>query len=51
MSQNPFFRSSDSQTFMSYSFIPALIYGLKVCRSERVWENGESVIGQDARNE
>ena len=30
MSQNPFFRSSDSQTFMSHSFIPALIYGLKV---------------------
>ena len=30
MSQNPFFRSFDSQTFMSHSFIPALIYGLKV---------------------
>ena len=30
MSQNPFFGSSDSQTFMSHSFIPALIYGLKV---------------------
>ena len=28
MSQNPYFRSSDSQT--SHSFIPALIYGLKV---------------------
>ena len=24
MSQNPLFRSSDSQTFMSHSFIPAL---------------------------
>ena len=30
MSQNTFFRSSDLQTFMSHSFIPALIYGLKV---------------------
>ena len=30
MSQNPFFRSSDTQTFMSHSFIPSLIYGLKV---------------------
>ena len=30
MSQNTFFQSSDSQTFMSHSFIPALIYGLKV---------------------
>ena len=28
--QNPFFRSSDSQKFMSHSFIPELIYGLKV---------------------
>ena len=23
----------------------------KICRSERVWENGESVIRQAARNE
>ena len=30
MPQNQFFGSSDSQTFMSHSFIPAIIYGLKV---------------------
>ena len=35
MSQNPFFRSSDSQTFMSHSLIPALIHDLKVLSSGR----------------
>ena len=28
MSQNQFYRSSDSQTSMPHSFIPTLIYGL-----------------------
>ena len=31
---NPFFRSSNSQTFMSHSFTLALIYGLKVADSD-----------------
>ena len=44
MSQNPFFRSSDSQTFMSHSFILALIYGLKVSYTAILTYNTNLVI-------
>ena len=53
MSQNPFFRSSDSQTFMSHSFIPALIYGLKVCYTlkEETFASGKirEIFGRNFR--